>query len=239
MNKTKPLGQKSYGSIPHFPGSRLGPGEITINEGQTRILTLKTRDKHDKVIVTEKLDGSNCSVFRNNEGRLIPLTRAGWEADTSPYEQHHIFNKWVLKNQERFDFIKEGERVCGEWLCQAHGTKYDLHGRPPFIVFDIISGKWDRLSVREILDRLNTDIQFVPILHEGEQGIPIDQAMSLVNCGRYATTEDGVEGVVYRVERKGIFDFQAKCVRSDKVDGKYFETLVWNDGLPEDVRCLM
>jgi hypothetical protein len=30
-----------------------------------------------------------------------------------------------------------------------------------------------------------------------------------------------IEGVVYRVERKGVVDFLAKYVRPDKVDGKY------------------
>jgi len=55
----KPLGRKSYGSIPHLPGSRLGPGDYHAHEGQARIATEKARDKHDKIYVQEKLDGSN------------------------------------------------------------------------------------------------------------------------------------------------------------------------------------
>ena len=43
----KPFGRLSYGSIPHLPGSRLGSGDHHITEGQARILTVKTRDKHD------------------------------------------------------------------------------------------------------------------------------------------------------------------------------------------------
>jgi hypothetical protein len=36
----KPLGRKSYGSIPHLPGSRLGPGDYCISEGQAPIMQL-------------------------------------------------------------------------------------------------------------------------------------------------------------------------------------------------------
>lgn len=35
---TKPLGHKAYGSIPHLPTSRLGPGDHHVTEGQARIL---------------------------------------------------------------------------------------------------------------------------------------------------------------------------------------------------------
>ena len=42
-----------------------------------------------------------------------------------------------------------------------------------------------------------------------------------------------VEGVVWRVERNGKFDFMCKYVRPDKVDGSYLESqtgedAVWN-----------
>ena len=36
---------------------------------------------------------------------------------------------------------------------------------------------------------------------------------------------DGVEGAVWRVERKGVVDFLGKYVRPDKVDGKYLESV--------------
>ncbi len=36
----KPLGGPAYGSIPHQPGSRLGPGDHTILPGQIRTLAI-------------------------------------------------------------------------------------------------------------------------------------------------------------------------------------------------------
>lgn len=89
MNTDKPLGQRAYGSIPHLPGSRLGPGDYCINEGQARIATEKARDKHDLIIVQEKLDGSNVAVAKVN-GEIIALTRSGYTALSSPYQQHHF-----------------------------------------------------------------------------------------------------------------------------------------------------
>ncbi|HYF69139.1 MAG TPA: hypothetical protein VD884_13440, partial [Ohtaekwangia sp.] len=58
----KPLGGKSYGSIPHFYGSRLGPADHHCSPGQQVIATEKKRDRHDYIIVQEKLDGGNVGV---------------------------------------------------------------------------------------------------------------------------------------------------------------------------------
>ncbi len=38
-NTAKPLGGKSYGSIPHLPGSRTGPGDYHVNEGQFYLIS--------------------------------------------------------------------------------------------------------------------------------------------------------------------------------------------------------
>lgn len=108
----KPLGSKAYGSIPRLPGSRLGPGDYTISEGQARICTERPRDKHDRIVVQEKLDGSCCAVALVG-GELHALTRRGYPAWSSPFEQHHLFSDWVDANAERFRFLRDGERVVG------------------------------------------------------------------------------------------------------------------------------
>src|SRR5438477_7366986 len=147
----KPLGGKAYGSICHLPGSRLGPGDHKLNPGQARILTEKTRDKHDVIIVQEKLDGSNVCVARVG-GVLIPLGRSGYPAISSKYEQHQLFAGWVFERLERFEFLVEGERLCGEWLAQAHGTRYQLT-RDPFVAFDLMRGG-ERAAYAEFLERV-------------------------------------------------------------------------------------
>jgi Putative restriction endonuclease len=86
----KPLGIKNYGSIAHLPNSRMGEGDHKCPDGQARIATIKVRDKHDRIIVQEKLDGSNVGVALIN-GVLCSLGRAGYLAADSPYEQHWRF----------------------------------------------------------------------------------------------------------------------------------------------------
>lgn len=226
----KPLNGKAYGSIPHLPGSRLGPGDHHCHEGQARICTIKTRDRHDTVIVQEKLDGSCVSVALI-DGVLWPLTRAGYHANTSPYEQHHLFAVWAFENAARFRAIlNDGERIVGEWLAQAHGTRYDLW-HEPFSPFDIISG-----GVRcpyEVFNSRTGKGGFVSphVLHIGG-AYSIEAALADIQVSSHGAI-DPVEGAVWRVERRGAVDFLAKYVRSDKVDGMYLPEIsgkeaVWN-----------
>lgn len=140
IKNTKPLGGKSYGSIAHLPGSRMGSGDHSCHSGQEKIALEKASDKHDVIIVQEKLDGSNVGVAKI-EGKILALTRAGYLASTSPYEQHHRFAAWVEKNESKFDgLLADGERLVGEWLLQAHGTRYRFN-HDPFIAFDLIDRK--------------------------------------------------------------------------------------------------
>ena len=46
--------------------------------------------------------------------------------------------------------------------------------------------------------------------------------------GHGVVPPDAVEGAVWRVERRGRFDFMAKWVRPEKVDGKYFDSPIWH-----------
>lgn len=226
----KPLGRKAYGSIPHLPGSRLGPADHHCHEGQARIATVKARDKHDIIIVQEKLDGSNVAVARVN-GRLHVLTRAGYPAISSPYEQHHKFAHWAYDNIERFgELLKDGERICGEWLAQAHGTRYDLK-HEPFVAFDIIVAE-KRLNYHAFRDRVTEFNFIVPFLVSYGPPVAIKDALSKMGSGNHGAI-DPVEGLIYRVERKGEVDFLTKYVRPDKQDGKYLpeynnDKATWN-----------
>lgn len=221
----KPLGKRAYGSIPHLPTSRLGPGDHFISEGQAVIATEKKRDKHDFIIVQEKLDGSNVSVAKIN-GDIISLTRAGYTALSSPYKQHHYFAQWVKKNEKRFaELLNEGERACGEWLALAHGTRYDLM-HEPFVVFDLITGK-KRVPYLEFSRRC---LNFITprVLSIGEP-YSIDQMKQVIQMSGHGAIDE-VEGAIWRVERKGEVDFLAKFVQHHKQDGKYFTEVT---GLPE------
>lgn len=229
MNK-KPLGIKSYGSIPHISTSRLGTGDHTCELGQELIATKKVRDKYDKVICQVKLDGTNVAAC-NIDGAIIPLVRSGYTADSSPYRQHHMFAHWVYTQQERFaELLRPGERVCGEWLALAHGTKYDLRGTEPFIAFDIMVGK-KRAPYLEFKERVSKLDFVTPYVLSMGAAYPLEKVLKDLETPRHGEL-DPVEGAVWRVETEGKVNFLVKWVRSDKVDGKYLPEIsgqeYWN-----------
>lgn len=221
----------------------MGAGDHKCHTGQERICTVKPRDKHDVIIVQEKLDGSNTGIARL-EGMIYPLTRAGYLADSSPYEQHWRFSQWVYVQQDRFlAVLRDGERLCGEWLMQAHGTRYELR-HEPFVAFDLMTGT-TRTPYAEFLERVAAGAFVTP--HTIHVGGSLSVAEALAKLGPYGFhgARDIIEGAVWRVERnelvnpgKGgerrwVVDFLAKYVRPDKVDGCFLSDIsgrpdIWN-----------
>lgn len=229
----KPLGGKAYGSIPHLPCSRMGPGDWSIHVGQAAILTEKARDRHDRIIVTEKTDGSCCSVARINS-EVVALTRAGFPARSSPYEQHHHFAAWVEARRSRFaGMLSDGERCAGEWLLQAHATRYAIsHADDLFVMFDVIRGK-TRLPHGDAARRIDAvGLRRAYVISDGAP-LSVSGALDLLgDHGRHGAI-DVIEGAVWRCERKGGFDFMAKFVRPEKADGVLLPEIsgrpaVWN-----------
>jgi hypothetical protein len=208
----------------------MGPADHAITQGQSRICCEKVRDKHDRIVVQEILDGS-CLAAALKDGILHPLGRAGWPAASSPYEQHRLFDRWVWENEGRFRAVlKEGERLCGEWLAQAHGTRYRLW-HEPFVPFDIMVG--DRRLLYEEFESRVMEHFTIPCLVSAGPPVPIEKAMEFVIYNNCHCAIDPIEGVVYRCEREGRVDFLAKYVRPDKIDGRYLPEIsghepIWN-----------
>jgi RNA ligase len=242
MSPLKPLGIKSYGHIPHLPNSRLGVGDHKCDAGQARIATVKVRDRHDRIIVQEKLDGSNVGVARI-DGMLYPLGRSGYGAATSPYRQHQLFADWVYERQDLFmALLQDGERFCGEWLAQAHGTRYALT-HEPFVIFDLMRG-WERATWDTVVARLDgSELPVASVIHTGG-ALSVEAALRSLRVSRHGAI-DPVEGAVWRVERHDLIapgksserqwkvDYLVKYVRSDKQDGCYLPEItgaeaVWN-----------
>ncbi|MBY3155458.1 hypothetical protein HFO56_24330 [Rhizobium laguerreae] len=222
----KPLGNKAYGSTPHLVGSRLGPGDYSLTQEHSDLFTgnRKRRNRSDRIIVTEKIDGS-CVAVAKLDGDVVALQRAGYLAATSPFALHHAFDRWVAARRDYFDaFLGEDERVVGEWLHTAMGTRYDIVDPDRlFISFAIFH---DRYSTdRAIYDefRTRTDSAGLPragLISEGP-GIGIEEVMEKLGERGLHDAIDGVEGAVWIMETDGAFNGVAKFVKADKVDGKY------------------
>ena len=218
--KVKPLGQKSYGSIAHLPHSRLGPGDHKLNEGQARILTCKTRDKHDEIFVTEKLDGSCMSVARQGDS-ILALGRVGYRACTSRFPFQRAFAQWVADNEDTFrGILVDGERLVGEWMYLVHGTIY--HGLTDYwYPFDLMA-KSQRIPYLSLLERLQgTGLETPRLLYTGNEALPVQDALAVLGPEGCYGAEECPEGAVWRVERRGKVDFLGKLVQPGKIDGKY------------------
>lgn len=238
MEKLRPLNKKAYGSIGHIAESRLGPGDHSVPLGQSDMCIGRSKRKDKRIWIQTKLDGSCCAVAKIN-GEIIPLVRAGYIANTSPFIQHTYFYDWVLSNVDIFNqLLSEGERVVGEWLAQAHGTRYDLSGKTPFPFFDIMTGN-ERIDFTTFLTRLLNLRASLPddrkYLVDKPSTIagPMAPEEALQRLNHYGA--EVPEGVMYRVENVATnrVEFLAKWVRADKIDGKYLPEItgsepIWN-----------
>jgi hypothetical protein len=127
--------------------------------------------------------------------------------------------------------VQDGERVCGEWLMQAHGTRYNL-AHEPFVVFDIMRGT-ERTAYNDLASRVEAgDFTLPQLLHRGS-ALSIEAALKALGDYGFHGALDKVEGAVWRVERQGKVDFLVKYVRADKKDGMYLPDKsgnkpVWN-----------
>lgn len=224
----KPLGHKAYGSIPHLPNSRLGPGDHSVNAGQARMCLECLKRPQDQVIIQEKLDGSCCAVARV-DGQIIALGRSGYLAQTSRFEQHQLFAAWVRHNESKFEFLVERERVVGEWLAQAHGTIYQLK-HEPFVAFDVMRGH-ERLTYDVFRELIGERMPTPRLIHRGSP-LPIDAVSEDLHISGHGAVGE-CEGAVWRYESGERILFLAKWVRPDKEDGIYLPEIsgseaVWN-----------
>ena len=191
------------------------------------------RDKNDLVIVQEKLDGA-CTAALKLEGRILALQRTGYLAETSPRDMIRMFGRWVQQRESLFDvLLDEGERLVGEWLALAHGTRYELEGRPPWYPFDLMRGD-QRATVEELEHRLESrgtgELQTPRVIAYGPTSV--EQVRETLGHGRHGAL-DPAEGAVWRVERSSRVDFLTKWVRPEKGNGRYLPEIsrlepVWN-----------
>jgi|LSQX01.1.fsa_nt_gb hypothetical protein len=230
----KPLGGKAYGSIPHLPGSRFGNRrDRGVPRGEARLYLERPRPG-DRVVVMEKLDGS-CVAVLKKDNEIIPLIRSGYPAAGSVWRQHRLFARWARARADAFAAcLGDGDRVVGEWLAQAHGTRYDLTGRQPFVVFDYFRGD-RRLPALEAEARVQAHgLAFVPVLAAGPRGVPLPDALAMLGEHGHYGAIDPAEGVVYRRETPGGMVYLAKYVRPEAEPGRYLpgdddpDRAVWN-----------
>ena len=109
-----------------------------------------------EVVVTEKMDGENCTI-----GRSYTHARSTSSA-------HHESRSWVKGLQARIGAeIPEGWRLCGENLYALHSVGYD--NLPSyFLLFSIWNEKNECLSWDETVEWASLlGLTTVPVLYQG------------------------------------------------------------------------
>jgi len=227
-----PLLVKNYSSIQHLSGSKMDKTDNLLSHFRQKIATLSVRDDKDRVIVQEKIDGSNVGVVKI-DNVLYPITRSGLLAANSIYEQHWRFSNWVFENADRFyEILNNGERICGEWLMQAHGTRYELK-HEPFVVFDIIEFNEERNTYSELKEKAQKYNFTLPhCIHNENKSLSLIDGLNLLGkYGKHGVIEpDESEGLIYRIETDDKFNFLTKYVKPNKINGKYLNENppIWN-----------
>lgn len=172
----------------HFPFS----------EGATdddKILDSTDHFKGKRVVVTEKMDGENTTIYNDHcHARSID-------------SKHKGYHSWLLSQIPTFQHqIPEGWRICGEYLFAKHSIGYD--DLPSyFLVFSI----WDEtnrcLAWGDMVDICKElGLEVVPTLYEGVY----DE--ELIKKIAKETVLRGREGIVVRLSDGFHYDDFSKSI---------------------------
>jgi hypothetical protein len=213
---------RSYGNIRHLPGSKMiDDQDKLLPQVNSDWLTKEARGKNDLIVVTEKVDGMNCSVYRKGY-KLYPLLRKGYDARTSHWSWIRDFAKYVEYYSDTFfELLGDGQRVCGDWLYKTHTLRYNMKSTP-FVAFDLIDAENKRTRYFDFSLLMDTyEIPKVSLIHAGKP-LPTNLALTLLGKG-YHGSIDGPEGVVYRYEsEKNGFEFSGKFVSNERLGNDEF-----------------
>lgn len=101
-------------------------------------------------IITEKIDGTNASVWISNEGEVFAASRTRW---ITPEDDNFGFARWVSEHQDDLKLLGPGQHF-GEWWGQGIQRRYGLTEKR-FSLFN--TGRWTP-------DTIPACVSIVPVL---------------------------------------------------------------------------
>lgn len=180
----------------HFPFS----DGITSDD---KILETTSHFNNREIVVTEKMDGENSTIYRD------------YYHARSLSSEHKWYHSWLLGYIKTFQYlIPENYRICGEYLFVRHSIKYE-NLKSYFQVFSVwnkdVCLSWD--DTKLFCNKLG--LQTVPILYKG-----IYNEEKIKEIAKEVVKKGG-EGIVVRVTDSFRYeDFSlsvAKYVRKNHV----------------------
>ena len=149
---------------PHIYGSiHIEKGDSVLNKESSEILL-----RSQKLLLQEKVDGSNIGISFDNNGNPIFQNRGQVINPKEDIEFHKLRDWYDLNDGNLFDLLGENEILFGEWLYYTHTIPYD---RLPsfFMAFDILNREKEKFirhtSLRERLK--GSGIEILPVIRQG------------------------------------------------------------------------
>lgn len=202
-----------YPRTPHLPFSCGATSDDKVLNSDTHFYSMD-------VVVTEKMDGENISIYNN-----------GFHA-RSLDSKHKSYHSWLLSYISNFNWmLLDNERICGEYLYAKHSIGYD--SLPSyFLAFsfwrDNVCLDWDDDSIEKL------GLLRVPILYRGKYDSKTIQKIAEEVVLR------GGEGIVVRNSKA--FEYEdfgsniAKYVRRNHVQTEkhWSQSIIESNGLKKD-----
>jgi hypothetical protein len=187
-----------YPKTPHFDFS------LSLQNDDRRLITVGAFEHAKRVIVTLKMDGENCNIYKD------------YYHPRSVIDDGHESRNWLKGFIPNFQYkIPENWRVCGENMYAEHSIRYD-NLESFFYAFSI----WDEINSCLPWDDFVKwcdilEIEHVPVLYDGK--FDYDLIKEIYEDLDY----EKQEGIVCRVAHGFLYeDFDlcvAKAVRPDHV----------------------
>jgi hypothetical protein len=151
---------------------------------------------------------------------LVALGRDGKLCKNSRNTNRRAFAVWLERNQNRFDWLQNLERLACEWLPVAHGTRYAFK-HEPIVALDFFDAVGTRATLQELQQKIsNSSLKIPHVLHVGN-AISLQAALEKLGTHGFHGALDQSEGLIYRLERTDKLLMLAKYVHHGKIDGVY------------------
>jgi len=237
---------------PHLAGSEVVDDDEVVD--QKTLMTALSLNPDLKIIVQEKMDGTNVSLYFEEEWVAVPQKRAGL-IGTGEKPQYDVFRNWVYENLETLFSITGTEYVSaslarcsltqslryvlfGEWLWCKHAVKYDALPAY-FLAFDLMekdTGKF--LSYDRLVEKVDGKVKVVPFIWSGSgRDTEFQKSISEEMLKKKsAHGSEQAEGVYMRLEEGGYVVDRFKLRRKTFNSGRAgFTTHIVNNDLKDDV----
>jgi hypothetical protein len=193
-----------YPRTPHITGSRLQPGDEDLASIAWEAL------RGLSLVVEEKLDGSNCGISFDAQGKLVLQSRGHALTGGARERQFDLLKRWASHHVTWLRETLNNKYVMyGEWLFARHTIPYDQlpHFFMEFDVLDRGTGHFLSTEGRRAL-LADGPILSAPVLAAGSK-IALEEQIGRSTC----SSNEMMEGLYIKHEEDGRVVSRYKFVR--------------------------